>query len=70
MNSISEIIEAAGGIEVVADKIDKTTSAIRKWSQIGIPDRHWPVLIEMGQQKFDERDLYRANQVAPQRATA
>ena len=70
MESIPQIIEAAGGIEKIAAAVDMTLSAIRKWPQIGIPDRHWSVLIEMGGGEFDERELYRANQAAPQRAAA
>ena len=65
--NLPEIIEAAGGPAKIAPEVELSESAIRKWVQIGIPDRHWAMLIEMGGGQFDERDIYRANCEAPGR---
>lgn len=69
MRTISQIIEAAGGPQVVSAAIPPrpdgkkmTSDAVRKWPQIGIPDRHWPVLIELAQATPDE--LFEANRTA------
>jgi hypothetical protein len=51
MNSplnITDIIQKAGGVAVIAARsADLGRDAVYKWKTIGIPDRHWPVLIEL-----------------------
>ncbi|KKK64332.1 hypothetical protein LCGC14_2985250, partial [marine sediment metagenome] len=50
---ITEIIETAGGVETVAQATELTTDAVRrKWPKIGIPDRHWGVLIKLSRNKL------------------
>jgi len=68
MRNIKTIIEAAGGARAIseasgpADKAGKrplTYDAVYKWSKIGIPDRHWPLVISLANSSPDE--LYAAN---------
>jgi hypothetical protein len=46
MRSVPDIIQAAGGTKVVADRLG-LSDGVKKWRAIGIPYRHWPQLIEM-----------------------
>lgn len=64
MRTILEIIKAAGGHQAVSAATGGKIKpdAVRKWPQIGVPDRHWPVLIELAQATPDE--LFEANRVA------
>lgn len=59
MRTIPEIIEAAGGLAVVAERTG-LKDGVRKWPQIGIPDRYWPVLIDLVP-GLNPDDLYTAN---------
>jgi hypothetical protein len=68
MRTIEEIITAAGGARAISEasgpadgagKRPLTYDAVYKWSKIGVPDRHWPLLISMAQSNPDE--LYAAN---------
>ncbi len=60
-HSVTQIIELAGGPAVIADaskgRIKK--DAVYKWPNIGIPDRHWPVIIKLAEVSPDE--LFFAN---------
>lgn len=60
-HSVTEIIELAGGAAVIAGasrgRIKK--DAVYKWPNIGIPDRHWPIIIRLADVSPDE--LYFAN---------
>lgn len=49
MRTISEIIKAAGGAGTIAAASDGGVSAeaVYKWPKIGIPDRHWPLVMPM-----------------------
>jgi hypothetical protein len=64
MRTISEIIKNAGGAAAIAAasaekfKVD----AVYKWPENGIPDRHWPLLIEMAGSSPEE--LFAANVAA------
>lgn len=57
--TIDEIIKQAGGAKAIADASDGSIKrdAVYKWPAIGIPDRHWPILISLAevtpQQLFD-----------------
>ncbi|GLQ36718.1 hypothetical protein GCM10007908_03380 [Rhizobium albus] len=69
MRTISEIIAAAGGPAVIAGKADKlSTDAVYKWAKIGIPDRHWPILIELAGASPSE--LFEANKVTRSQGAA
>jgi hypothetical protein len=63
--TIEEIIKAAGGAKAIADASAGTIKrdAVYKWAAIGIPDRHWPILILLAgvtpQQLFDANLLAR-----------
>ena len=59
MRNIPEIIKAAGGAKAVA-KATGLTDGVRKWTQIGIPDRYWPILIDLVPELRLE-ELYAAN---------
>jgi hypothetical protein len=64
MRTIEQIIAAAGGPKAIeaagqsAFKVD----AVYKWPTIGIPDRHWPILIELAE--ATPAELFAANRVA------
>ena len=45
MRSVQDIIQAAGGPDVIAPKIEKTPDAVKKWRVNGIPYPYWPLLI-------------------------
>jgi hypothetical protein len=58
METITDIIAAAGGAEVIAAKLPKKVnkrtgekvdraSAVYKWKKLGIPERHWPLLLKL-----------------------
>ena len=70
MRTISEIIKAAGGARAIHEASGGTfkTDAVYKWSEIGIPDRHWPLLIELAGATPDE--LFEANRAARGAAVA
>jgi hypothetical protein len=61
MREIKQIINDAGGAAAIARasggafKID----AVYKWPEIGIPDRHWPLIIKLAESAPEE--LYAAN---------
>jgi hypothetical protein len=61
---ISKIIEAAGGLGAVAHVTGLTVDAIRKWPKIGIPDRHWGVLIGLAGGRLTPAILHVANEGA------
>lgn len=70
MRTIEKIIEDAGGAKAIeaagnqAFKVD----AVYKWPTIGIPDRHWPILIKLASATPDE--LFEANRLARHGAAA
>lgn len=63
MATITEIINTCGGPKAVAGALG-LKDGVRKWAQIGIPDRHWPKLIELSGGKLKPVTLYAANQQA------
>ena len=46
MRTVPEIIEAAGGYKIVGERV-ALTDGVRKWPEIGIPNRYWDALIAM-----------------------
>jgi DNA-binding phage protein len=66
MNSIKEIIEAAGGITSVARRVGKSRNSVWAWQNNGVPDWHWPTLMSMA--KVTPQQLFDANQKCPNRA--
>jgi hypothetical protein len=66
-NPVAAIIERAGGAPVIAEKSkteeescgELSAAAVYKWQQIGIPDRHWPLIIKLADTTPTE--LYEAN---------
>lgn len=46
--TITQIIKHAGGASAIADASGGAVKkdAVYKWASIGVPDRHWPILIE------------------------
>jgi len=62
--TITEIIERAGGPGAIARACvaagaKLTKDAVYKWPHIGIPDRHWPIIIALT--SCDPLSLYIAN---------
>lgn len=54
--TISDIIKAAGGPAKVADASSGVVSvdAVYKWPKIGIPDRHWPLVMPLAGASAEE----------------
>jgi hypothetical protein len=65
--SIDKIIRACGGAKKVAEGSLKTDSpvtfeAVYKWYRNGIPDAHWPLVMELGD--VTSKQIFDANRVA------
>lgn len=43
--AIEAMVARLGGRERVARACDITPDAVRKWEVIGIPPKHWPVIV-------------------------
>ena len=56
MKSVPDIIKAAGGPVAVAAASNGEISAeaVYKWPKIGIPDRHWPLVMPLADATADE----------------
>lgn len=66
MRTIPEIIESAGGLKVVAEKTG-LKDGVRKWPEIGVPDRYWAALIELVPDLTAD-ELYAANRAVREAA--
>jgi len=57
----SDVIARCGGAKAIAERAASglTIWAVYRWQRFGIPDRHWPLLVEMGGLTPDE--LFAAN---------
>jgi len=64
MRTLGEIIKAAGGPRNIHEASLGTVSrdAVHKWPTIGIPDRHWPLLMKLTSVTAEE--LFEANRAA------
>lgn len=62
--TVAQIIKMAGGAEAIAEASAGAfkKDAVYKWPSIGIPDRHWQILIHMA--GVTEVQLYAANLAA------
>lgn len=59
---ITDIIRRCGGAKVVAREAERVSvDAVYKWTKIGIPDRHWPLVIRLSGVTADE--LVQANTI-------
>ena len=67
MSSISQIIEAAGGSRAVAERAGVSRQAVGMWVKSGVPDWHWPTLMQMT--RVTPEQLFEANQNCPDRAS-
>ena len=45
MRTTREIIAAFGGLEAVAKLTDARPRTVEQWSRIGVPFKHWPLLV-------------------------
>jgi len=56
MRTVSDIIQSAGGPAAIANASGGriTIDAVYKWAKIGIPDRHWPVVMPLAEASADE----------------
>jgi hypothetical protein len=57
--TVRDIIKAAGGPVAIASASEATDSkisveAVYKWPAIGIPDRHWPLIMPLANATADE----------------
>lgn len=73
--TIDQIIENCGGADAIAGEassrgIKLTKWAVYKWRDIGIPDRHWPLLTALSAQPLEDGDLAAANRKAREAAQA
>ena len=73
MRNVRKIIEDAGGPKKIAEASSKTrwpiaAKSVYDWPQIGIPDRHWPILVKLA--KATAEELYEANKTARARPKA
>lgn len=59
MDSIENIIEAAGGFAPVSEKTGLTQNAVKKWLSKGIPDWHWKTVMELSGADLDQ--MFAAN---------
>lgn len=64
MRNITDIIKAAGGAKAIHEASNGaiTRDAVYKWPSIGVPDRHWVLLMSLTETSADE--LYSANRMA------
>lgn len=46
MITIREMMKTGGGVDEVAKAAGVAPRTARKWMQTGVPDWHWPALIE------------------------
>lgn len=60
--TIPDIIQAAGGASAVAEALGLDRTAVVKWRHGGIPDRHWPLLMERA--RVTTETLFAANVAA------
>lgn len=62
--TVAKIIQDAGGAKVIAARLGgkPTEWAVYKWAASGVPDRYWPLLIELTNVTAD--DLFFANEQA------
>lgn len=70
MRTIDQIIADAGGAKAIQAACNDAfkADAVYKWPTIGVPDRHWPILITLAGATPDE--LFEANRLARQGAAA
>lgn len=64
MESIRDIIRAAGGTKAVSASVGISADGVRKWATIGIPDRYWETLMAMVGAELTAEILYTANRRA------
>ena len=64
LTTIAEIIEKAGGPAAIAEASEGALKkdAVYKWKTIGVPDRHWPILIDKA--GVTPEQIYAANLAA------
>lgn len=62
--TIPDLIKRAGGATAIqrGSRGEVSAAAVYKWPKIGIPDRHWPLIISLTGATADE--LLSANQIA------
>jgi hypothetical protein len=70
MQTVSDIIEAAGGVQAVARHLPSKSrtggsaidpaSTVYKWRKSGIPERHWPLIMRLA--KVSIGKIFAANQ--------
>lgn len=66
--TVAQIVKMAGGAEAIAEASGGAfkKDAVYKWPSIGIPDRHWQILMDRA--GVSEAQLYAANLAAREMA--
>ncbi len=60
MRTVRELIAAAGGHKKLAAQIGITESGIKRWRQIGIPPKHWALMMRLVQSNIEELEAANA----------
>ena len=67
MKTITQIIELAGGDELIAQRLDLTVDNVRsKWPLRGVRDQYWHTLITLAEKRgnvITPAEIYEANRV-------
>jgi hypothetical protein len=66
MRTVTQLIADAGGARAIALASESTPhtigfDAVYKWPKIGVPERHWPLLISLAAATVQE--IYDANRM-------
>lgn len=67
LRNTRDLVTVLGGRECAAKRIGCTVYAIDKWHSLGVPTRHWPVLIRLDQ-RITMDGLERISRAAKRRA--
>ena len=71
MITISSIIENCGGKSAIAKNArGLSADAVRKWNGVGIPERHWAVIMKLHKGRLTEKMLHEMNEALRLEAVA
>jgi hypothetical protein len=58
---LRDIITLSGGVRELSYRLDLSHTAISLWGRRGIPEKHWPKIIELSKQAVNLEDIKRCN---------
>ena len=58
--TVANLIERSGGVKPLADAVNVWPGTVRSWARKGIPDWHWPIVMELTGASLNE--VFEANQ--------